>query len=86
MEIYIFGIPESATENTVKELFKRYGQVKTVRIMTYASGDRNHRCFVEMPNEEEAEKAIAALNGTEFRGVKLTVQKARPSKYPPKTE
>jgi RNA recognition motif-containing protein len=86
MEIYVFGIPESATENTVTEFFKRYGQVKNVRIMTYTSGHRNYRSFVEMSNEEEAEKAITALNGTGFRGQKLIVQKSRPAKYPPKTE
>jgi RNA recognition motif-containing protein len=87
MEIYILFIPDSATENTIKELFRRYGQVKTVRIMTYKStGERTGRAFVDMPNDHEAEKAIAELNGKEFQGSKIFVEKALSKAYEPKTK
>jgi RNA recognition motif-containing protein len=74
MEIYILYIPNSATKNTIKELFRRYGQVKTVRLMTYKStGERTGRAFVDMPNDDEAQKAIAELNGKELQGSKIVV-------------
>ncbi len=87
MELYVCNIPDSATEDTIKEFFKRYGKVTSVRIMTRRkTGRRTGNCCIEMPNKEEALSVIAELNGTEFRGQKLIVQKACPTKYPPKTE
>jgi RNA recognition motif-containing protein len=86
MEIYIVYVEDSASEETVKQLFRRYGQVKSVRILKNRDGSRTGRCFVDMPNEDEAEKAIAALNGTEFQGRKLMVQKALTKAQVPETE
>jgi RNA recognition motif-containing protein len=86
MEIYVLGIPDSATEDTIKEFFKRYGKVTSVRIMTRRKTGRRTGCLVEMPNEEEALSIIAELNGKEFQGNTIFLHKSRPTKYPPKTE
>ncbi len=82
MEIFVFFVPEPVSEHSLRELFRRYGQVKNVRAMIYKStGKHTGRYFVDMPNDSEAEKAIAALNGIEFRGHILHVEKALTKAY-----
>ena len=65
------------TEGDVRLRFEPLGQITQVRVMP----DRDTGCargfaFVEMPNDEEATKAIAALNGKEVGGRTLNVNEA----------
>ena len=63
----------STTEEDLKELFSVHGRVRQVEIVN-AKG----LGFVEMFKKSEAKKAVAALNGSEFKSSVLKVQEARP--------
>ena len=79
MNIYVGNLSYSATENSMRDLFERYGQVTTAKIVTdkFTNSSRGFG-FVEMPNEDEALRAIAELNGKEFEGRKIVVNESRP--------
>jgi RNA recognition motif-containing protein len=63
----------------VKSLFEAHGAVDKVNIITDRdSGQPRGFGFVEMPNDAEADRAIAALNGTDLGGRTLNVNEARP--------
>jgi RNA recognition motif-containing protein len=77
--IYVGNLSFGATEDSVRSLFETHGTVGRVNIVTDRdSGQPRGFGFVEMSNDGEGEKAIAALNGTEFDGRALSVNEARP--------
>ncbi|MCI0342949.1 MAG: RNA-binding protein [Planctomycetales bacterium] len=79
MNIYVGNLPFSATEAEVREQFSKYGQVASVSLITdRMTGQPRGFGFVEMPAKNEADAAIAALNGKDFGGRKLTVNEAKP--------
>jgi RNA recognition motif-containing protein len=78
-KLYVGNLPFSATEGSVSDLFSQIGGVDSVRLITDRDSGRSKGFgFVEMATDEEAEKAIAELNGKEFEGRALTVNEARP--------
>lgn len=79
MNIYIGNLPFSVTEDQVSELFAQYGQVTSVALIKdKMTGQFRGFGFVEMAIDEEANKAIQALNGKEFNRRALVVNQARP--------
>src|SRR5256885_3101606 len=69
----------SMTEAELRSLFEPYGKVDTASLVTDRDTGRSRGFgFVEMPDNAEAEKAIAALNGKDSGGRALTVNEARP--------
>jgi cold-inducible RNA-binding protein len=77
--IYVGNLSFGATEDSVRALFETHGTVGRVNIVTDRdTGQPRGFGFVEMSNDGEGEKAIAALNGTDFDGRALTVNEARP--------
>lgn len=77
--IFVGNLPFSAREDALRELFAQFGEVQQVKIMTDRdTGKSRGFAFVEMAQDEEAQKAIAALNGKDFEGRALTVNEARP--------
>ncbi|HRC63161.1 MAG TPA: RNA-binding protein, partial [Dehalococcoidia bacterium] len=77
-KIYVGNLPFSAREGDVETLFAQYGEVLSVAVPTdRETGRVRGFAFVEMSNEDAA-KAIAALNGTEFGGRALNINEARP--------
>lgn len=77
--IYVGNLPFTATEAEVTDLFKPFGIVDSVKLITDRDTGRPRGFgFVEMSNGTEAEAAIAALNQTEFGGRALTVNPAKP--------
>ena len=79
MRIFVGNLPWETTEDQLKEFFAPMGEVAEVVIITRNGRSRGFG-FVEMPNEEEAKKAIKELNGKELGGRKLVVNEARPKK------
>ena len=78
-KIYVGGLPYSATEQQLTDLFSPYGTVESVRVITdKITGQSRGFGFVEMTSAEEAKKAIQALNATQLGGRTLTVNEARP--------
>ncbi len=78
-KMYVGNIPYNATEEGLRGLFSEYGEIESLKIMRDNFTDRSKGFgFIEMVNEEDAKKAIAALNGKDFMGKSLTVAEARP--------
>jgi len=86
-KLYVGGLPYSTQEDALKELFTQAGSVvSAVIIMDKMSGRSKGFGFVEMSNNDEAQKAISMFNGQDFEGRKLTVNEARPMEArPPRT-
>lgn len=78
-KIYVGGLPYATTDAQLQDLFSQHGQVESARVITDKFTGRSRGFgFVEMANSDEAQKAIQALNGTDFEGRNLTVNEARP--------
>ena len=79
MSIYVGNIPYSVTEEEMSEVFAEYGTVKRVYLPTdRETGRMRGFGFVEMADEAEEEKAIETLDGAQWQGRELRVNKARP--------
>ena len=79
MNIYVGNLSFTTSESDLKEAFSAFGEVSSCNIIKDKfSGESRGFGFVEMPNKDEAEKAIAALNGKDVKGRTLTVNEARP--------
>src|SRR3979490_2657812 len=77
--IYVGNLSFEATEDAVRSLFAAHGTVERVNIVTDRdSGQPRGFGFVEMTNDGEGEKAIAALNGTDLDGRALNINEAKP--------
>jgi len=78
-KIYVGGLPFSATESQLNDLFAPHGTVASTRFITEKfTGESRGFGFVEMSTEQEAKAAIGALNGTQMDGRTLTVNEAKP--------
>jgi RNA recognition motif-containing protein len=77
--LFVGNMSFHTTEAELSELFKPYGQVTRVHlVMDRETGRARGFAFVEMPNDDEAAKAIAALDGKELGGRNLKINEARP--------
>jgi len=78
MNIYVGRISSQSTEKEIKKVFEAYGQLSSIELIEDRhTGELRGFGYIEMPKKTEAEAAIAGLNGKEFNGKKLTVNKAR---------
>ena len=78
-KLYVGGLSYSVTDTQLKDLFTSHGTVESAKVGTDRETDRSRGFgFVEMSTQEEAEKAIAALNGTQHEGRSLTVNISKP--------
>jgi len=77
--LFVGNMSFQTTESDLRALFEPFGQITRVHIaMDRETGRARGFAFVEMPNDEEAAKAIAALDGKEVGGRNLKVNEARP--------
>ena len=77
--IYVGNISFQTSEQDLDAAFSAYGQVDRVQIVKDRdTGQSRGFAFVEMSNNAEADKAMAALNGADMGGRTLTVNEARP--------
>ena len=77
--IFVGNLSFGATEDSIRSLFEGHGSVDRVNVVTDRdTGQPRGFAFVEMANDGEGEKAIAALNGRELGGRALTINEARP--------
>jgi cold-inducible RNA-binding protein len=77
--LFIGNLSFGATEETLRFMFENHGTVERVSIVTDRETGRSRGFgFIEMTNADEAEKAIASLNGSELGGRAITVNEARP--------
>lgn len=79
MNIYVGNLSFNLTEEDLRTAFGAYGTVEKAAIITdKMSGQSRGFGFVEMPNREEAVKAIEGLNGKDLKGRNLKVNEAQP--------
>ncbi len=84
MDIYVGNLPWSASEQELSDSFGEFGTVeKATIIVDRESGRSKGFGFVTMNDNEEANNAIDALNGTDFGGRALKVNEARPREERP---
>jgi cold-inducible RNA-binding protein len=76
--LYVGNLPFSATEDSLKEVFLRFGTVESVTIITdKETGQSKGFGFLELSTQQEAANAIAKMNGTEMDGRTLKVAQAQ---------
>jgi cold-inducible RNA-binding protein len=78
-KLYVGNLGFDVQNSDLEEMFSAHGSVKSAQIITDRDTGRSKGFgFVEMGGDSEAEAAIAALNGREYRGRALTVNEAKP--------
>ncbi len=79
MNIFVGNLAPSVTEAQLMELFKQFGEVKSVQVARVMFTDVSRGFgFVEMPGKKHSLAAIAGLHGKELGGQPLNVNEARP--------
>lgn len=79
MNIFVANLNFKVRSENLKEIFSEYGEVITARIITEKGSRRSKGFgFVEMANDEDAKKAINALDGAEWEGRTIIVKEALP--------
>ena len=77
--IFVGNLSYQTTQTDLEAAFAAYGTVERVSIVTDRdTGQARGFAFVEMTNKNEANAAIAGLNGAELNGRALNVNEARP--------
>ncbi len=79
MSIFVGNLPYEVSEDDIKKVFAEYGSVSRIHLPTdQETGRIRGFAFVEMGTETEEDSAIAELNGAEWMGRTMRVDKARP--------
>ncbi len=79
MNIYVGNISWNLKDQDLANLFAPYGEVTSAKIVTDKFTNRSKGFgFVEMANDEQAQAAIAALNGSDVDGRSIVVNESRP--------
>ena len=79
MNIYVGNLSYGVSDDNLREVFEAFGAVSSAKVITDKySGRSKGFGFVEMPNDDEAQNAINALNESELDGRNIVVKKARP--------
>ncbi|MHB8455969.1 MAG: RNA recognition motif domain-containing protein [Acidiferrobacterales bacterium] len=81
LKIFVGNLPPEAREADLRELFSQHGTVRSIKVaVDVFSGNCRGFAFVEMEGHE-ARAAIAALNGTSFKGKSIKVNEERPREH-----
>ena len=87
MNIFVAKLNFSTTSEELQSLFEQFGSVDSAKVIVdHETGKSKGFGFVEMSNDEEAQKAIDTLNETEFHDRTIVVKEARPKEDNPKFE
>src|SRR5436853_5300399 len=77
-KLFVGNLSFQTTENDITEAFSKYGAVEAVSIITDRDTGRSKGFGFVTMSEEDADKAIAQLNGSQLDGRALTVNEAKP--------
>ena len=87
MNIYVSNLSFNVQDDDLRGFFEGYGEVASAKIITDKFTNKSRGFgFVEMPNDAEAAKAIAELNGGMVEGRTISVTEARPREERPRTD
>ena len=79
MNLYIGNLSREASEEDLRTAFEAFGQITTINIIKDKfSGEPRGFAFIEMPDNTQAQAAIAGMNGKDIKGRTITVNEARP--------
>jgi len=79
MNIYVGNLGYDINESDLREAFEQYGKITEIRlVMDKVTGKTKGFGFIEMPEKEEAQKAITEMNEMEFKGRVIKVDEAKP--------
>lgn len=82
--LFVGGLPYEVTQSQLEEMFAEVGKVESADLITDKfSGRSKGFGFVEMGSDEDAQKAIEALNGKEMSGRNIAVNEAKPREERP---
>lgn len=85
MNLFVAKLSSSTTGDDLQELFSAHGEVASAKVIfDRETGNSKGFGFVEMPNDDEANAAIAALNESEVDGKNIVVKEANPPKERPR--
>jgi RNA recognition motif-containing protein len=80
IKLYVGNLPWTFSNNQLLDTFKLHGNVVSAKVVTDKESGRSRGFgFVEMENDNDANSAIKALNGSELNGRKLVVAAAKAS-------
>lgn len=83
-KLFVGGLPYALTSDELKNVFSQYGAVASATVITDKfTGQSKGFGFVEMENDDEAQAAIKALDGSDMNGRKIAVSVARPREERP---
>ena len=79
MNIFIANLNFKVQSEKLQEIFEEYGEISSAKVITDRETGRSKGFgFVEMPNDEDATRAIEDLDGVEIEGKTIVVKKAKP--------
>lgn len=79
MNIFIAGLSYNVNDADLSTLFEEYGTITSAKVIMDRQTNRSKGYgFVEMENNEQANKAIEELNGAEYDGRTISVSEAKP--------
>lgn len=85
MNLYVGNLPFRLSEEELRQVFEEYGEVKSANIiMDRETGRSKGFAFVEMDNDDDAQKAIDSLNEADLKGRNIRVNQARPKEDRPR--
>lgn len=87
MNLFVAKLSSSTTDGDLQETFSAYGEVSSAKVIIDRETGRS-KCFgfVEMPNQEDANAAIEALNESEVDGKQIVVKEANPREERPRRD
>jgi cold-inducible RNA-binding protein len=78
-KLYVGNLSYSTTEDDIRDAFAKIGEVTSAKLIIDPTNGRSKGfAFVEMASDEDAQKAISTLNGTDLQGRTINVNEARP--------
>ncbi len=81
MEIYVGNLSPDVGKDDLIEMFDKFGEVKEVRLIKEnVRGKFKGFAFIEMPSDDQAQKAIEETNGKDLKEQALSVSEAKPKK------
>ena len=75
MDVYVSGLNEEVTENDLRKLFGVFGEVRSARVIVDLATKKPKGSVVDMVGADNAERAIAALNGKDVKGTAIHVSR-----------
>jgi RNA recognition motif-containing protein len=78
-KLYVGNLSYSTTEEDIRDAFAKIGEVASAKLIIDPTNGRSKGfAFVEMTSDDDAQKAISSLNGTDLQGRTINVNEARP--------